>query len=478
MQKISYDYLIQPDKKQTIAKYRILDRKTYALFWEMGTGKTKVVIDFVAGMVKNVNPNFRCIVVCPLTVIATWEEQIEENAPFLTYSVMSSEETPCWDVNIILTSYDHFRPRKRKLKITPTGKISRRKRKVLDKTKLKQLIGWLPHLVVADESHKIKSRKSRQSKAMWELGDGGSEYKVLLTGTPIGNRPLDVWSQFRFLNPGILDEDYDNFEQAYAVKGGFGGFRILGYKNLPRLAGTVSPFVMKRKAEDMPAQNFISVPVDMPSEVKKAYKQLENEFLTFIEGRELRAPMVLARMSKLSQMSGGFVIHPDGERQTVHKAKLEALAEKLEEMKENEIERVVIFCRFKWEIDRIHEVCKVQGWETLEISGRISRDKRKEAEQQFKRTGGAIICQIAVGSVGINLQSANYAIFYSVDYSFINFEQAVKRIHRRGQTKPCFYYLLRCRGTIDTTIYSILRGKKEVADEFHSLIKEIRGRAA
>lgn len=478
MQKLDYPYRIKPSKDQLVAKYRIFDRKIYALFWEMGTGKTKAIIDFVAGMVHNVNPDFRVVVVCPLTVIATWEEQIEENAPFLTYSILSSEEPRCaWDVNIILTSYDFLRPRKRKLKVTPTGRISKRKRKVLDKTKLKGMIGWLPHMIVADESHKIKNHQSRQAKAMWELGDG-AEYKVLLTGTPIGNKPLDLWSQFKLLSSSILDEHYDDFRDTYAIRGGFGGFRVLGYKNLTRLSKILSPHIMRRKAKGLPAQNFISVPVDMPKEAKRIYKQLEKDFITQIEGKELQAPIVLARMAKLSQLTGGFVIHPDGERMKVHTAKLDALAELLEEMKENEIPRVVIFCRYKWEIERIHEVCERVGWPSLEISGRISRQKRKEAEAKFKADGGAIICQIAVGSVGINLQSANYTIFYSVDYSFINFVQAIKRTHRTGQTNPCFYYLLRCRGTIDTTIYSILREKKEVSDEVLGLLREIRDRAA
>lgn len=478
MQKLDYDYLLKPTKDQLVAKYRIFKKKAYALFWEMGTGKTKVVIDFVAGMVTHVNPNFRAIVVCPLTVIATWEEQIEENAPFLTYSILSSEEPQCcWDVNIILTSYDFFRPRKRKLKITRTGRISRRKRKILDKSKLKDFISWLPHLVVADESHKIKNHTSRQAKAMWELGDA-VEYKVLLTGTPIGNKPLDLWSQFRFLSRNALNEDYDEFRDTYAIRGGFGGFRVIGYKNLSRLARIVAPYVMKRDAKDMPAQNFIKIPVDMPPEAKRIYKQLEEEFITEIEGKELQAPIVLARMAKLSQLTGGFVIHPDGERIHVHNAKLDALGELLEEMKENEISRVVIFCRYKWEIDRIHELCKSKEWETLEISGRISRPARKEAERKFKQEGGALICQIAVGSIGINLQSANYAIFYSVDYSFINFVQAVKRIHRKGQTKPCFYYLLRCRGTIDTTIYQVLKDKREISDEVLRLINDVKKRIA
>jgi len=92
----------------------------------------------------------------------------------------------------------------------------------------------------------------------------------------------------------------------------------------------------------------------------------------------------------------------------------------------------------------------------------------------FTQDGGAMICQIATGSVGLNLQAANYCVFYSLDYSFINFAQAIKRIHRPGQKLPCFFYLLLCKATCDRRIYNILKGKRSVADEMMNLVKGIK----
>jgi len=201
------------------------------------------------------------------------------------------------------------------------------------------------------------------------------------------------------------------------------------------------------------------------------YRDMEEKLIIELQGTDVTAKIALAKLTKLSQIASGFVRSNEGVDIPIHRAKLNALAELVEDLYASSVERIVIYARFKWELDQIHDT--LRSFLRYEISGRIPRDYRKAAREKFTRDGGIMLCQIATGSAGINLQSANYTIYYSVDYSLINFEQSLKRTHRMGQTKPCFYYLMRSIRTIDTKIYRILRDKKEISDEVFNLIQEL-----
>jgi len=433
---------------------KIFIQKRYGLFFEMGTGKTKIVLDFAGSMLHHKKIG-RVLVLAPLSALATWEDEIRLNwSPDLklNYFVLRPNCSPLWRrSHLVISNYDYAKRIK------------------------KELGEWAPDLVVIDESHRIKNPYAKQSKLAHYLGNI-CRYAIIMTGTPIGNHPLDLWSQFKFLVPGLLDEKFKDFKEKHVIYGGAGGYQIKKYKRLDELGKKIAPFARSLKKSEylsLPKKNFILCPVEMGERARQMYKTMEEDFVAYIEkDKTVTAPIALAKLTKLSQISGGFIRDTKTEEDhPVHEAKLEVLKGLTDDLLEQDSKRVVIFARFKWELNKIRELLS-PDWCTYQISGEISPGERKLAQSLFSSNGGAMICQIASGSASMNLQTCNYTIFYSVDYSHINFMQAQDRTHRIGQTLPCFYYLLACKATLDREIYRILRQKKDVADEVIRLIKE------
>lgn len=473
---MSYPYVQQPFPSQIRAMKKIHKVKNVLLRGDMGVGKTKIGVDFIANMVWHKKAT-RAIVVLPLEAMGVWEQQIEDNCPFLTYSLYIKGEEVNWDANIILVNYDYICPRRKKKKPTARArKIAANKGKkckiryFIDKRIVKSIIEWGPTIAVIDEGHKIKRPTARRSKAVHMLGEI-AEYTIDLTGTPTGNKKvMDLWSQFRFIKPSLLDEDFGDFKHKYGRWGGFGNFTFLGPRNLKGLMKIIRPHTIVIKATGLPEETPILWPVILPPQAKVIYKSMEDEFVAYVSGQNVVASIALTKMMKLSQISGGFIRNERKEDLPVHRAKLEALEEILDNLEETETKRVVIFARFLWELAEIRAILDRRKWVVHRVKGRVPR----EAMDVFNKEGGAMLCQTSSGSGSNNFQAANYCIFYSTDYSFINFAQAKKRIHRTGQTKPCFYYFLQGKGTIDKRIYRLLLENRDAADEITSLMEEIK----
>ena len=418
---------------------------------DMGTGKTQVALDFIGSLLYHKRIS-QAVIICRLRGIPTWEEEFEAlMQPGVNYIVLRPGPLPVrWEkYPVIIVNYEYGR--------------------IMADTLLK----LKPDVVIIDESHRIKNPNARQSRVAHRLGKV-CRFAMALTGTPIGNRPLDLWSQFKFLKPELLDKKFREFKQKYAIWGGFGGYELRKYRDLKTLAKIVHPYVKTYKKNIGVEKRFIEVPVDMPASAKKHYQTMEKEFVAFVsEQVTVSAPIVLAKMTKLSQIAGGFIKDTETDQEhELHTAKLEALKELTDSLLDQEEKRVVIFSRFLWEIKRIKELL-APDWVTYTIQGGIKVNEQKLAESLFKSSGGAMICQIASGSESINLQSSRYCIFYSCDYSSIHFQQAQDRIHRKGQkNKEVFYYVLMSRGTIDRRVYRILKEKKSVADEMMELVRK------
>lgn len=456
---MSYHYKLEPRTYQRKSLKLIYRRKRFFLALEMGTGKTKIALDFMGSMLHHKKIG-QGLVIAPLSVLSTvWEDEIAKNwddSLGLTYTLLRPGCSSLWKTaHLVLTNYDYAR------------------------TMVKELMAWAPDIIVLDESHKIKNPHARQSKMAHKLGNV-CEYAICLTGTPIGNRPLDLWSQFKFLVPGLLEEKYKDFKDHYSIWGGGGGFELRKYKNLKELAHHVHPYVKSLKKKDyldLPDKNFIEIPVEMGEKARKMYKDMEKDFVAYVTDTTIvNAPIALAKLTKLSQISGGYIRSTEEEKDfPVHRAKLEVLEGITDDLLESDVKRVVIYARFLWEIKEIRKML-APSWTTYQISGEIPAQQRKMAQSMFNESGGAMICQIASGSLGMNLQSANYTLFYSLSYSHIDFLQAQDRTHRMGQTLPCFYYLLLCKGTLDRKIYRILKEKRDVAEEIISLVKAAQGK--
>jgi SNF2 family DNA or RNA helicase len=425
--------------------------KRVLLAWEMGTGKTQAVLHFIGCMLwaKKIS---RALIICKLRGLAVWEDEIKQTMPkSITYSVFrpGPMSTTWMQSDIILTNYDYAR------------------------THLKELRKLQADVIAVDESHRIKNPNARQSRLAHKLGKT-CEYAVAMTGTPIGNHPLDVWSQFKFLNPSLLEKKFRDFKDHYVIWKGFGGHEVHRYRNLKELGALLRPFTSVRKKDLKVGKTFIEVPVVMPEESKRRYKEMDKDLVTYVNSETaISAPIVLAKLAKLSQISGGFIKDTETKQiYPLHTAKLEALKELTDSLLEQGEKRIIIYARFLWELEQIKALL-ANDWVTFSIRGGVSIREQKLAESLFKESGGAMICQIASGSESINLQSCNYTFYYSCDYSFINFQQSQDRTHRHGQKNhTCFYYFLLCKGTRDRAIYRILQGKRDIANSMIEMIRK------
>jgi SNF2 family DNA or RNA helicase len=334
------------------------------------------------------------------------------------------------------------------------------------------LTDWRPDMNIADESQRIKNPTAKQSKAMHELGRL-AKYRLILTGTPVSNTPLDFWSQYKFLDPSIFEKSYYAFRNHYAAFGGYGGYELVAYKHLDELtrkAHSIAHRVTKAQALDLPERIDQYLYCDLEASAERVYKQLVRDKVAELSAAaKVTAPQVVTQMLRLSQLTGGY-LRPDDSEQVlkVSSAKIGLLRETLEDLLDAG-EKVVIFCRFLAEIGEIGgiatELVGSDGW--CGIWGEIPGDRRGEAVRRFQEDSEVriFIAQIQTAGAGITLHAASNAIFYSLDYSYNNYDQAKARIHRIGQHHPCTYMHLVVRGSIDEQVIGALAEKRSIADD-------------
>ena len=339
--------------------------------------------------------------------------------------------------------------------------------------KIIESIPW--DAMMVDESQRIKSPSSRQSKFAHKLARKFPNMKrLILTGTPLHNSPLDVYGQFRFVDARIFGTNYDAFKNEYAVQVniGRGIWIVTDYKNLDKLAEKMHK--VSFRVDDSVLKLPELLPpivrrVDLTPKNMKVYKELEKEFVVDFrldkwnehdaEGVTI-TPTILARMARLQQITSGILpsINDYGEEviNQIGTEKRDALQDLLEEL--NERVPVVVFARFKHDLAQIRGVAEALKRPYLEQSGRTHQWR------EFRdRDDNCIIgVQTRAGGAGIQLQRANYAIFYSHVQSLGDYQQAVKRLHRPGQTKPTFVYHLVANNTIDGKITAALKAKADI----------------
>lgn len=316
----------------------------------------------------------------------------------------------------------------------------------------KEIAAWKPDLVIADEGHKIKTHNISASKAMHRIGAKAS-YRLLLTGTVITNKALDVFSQYKYLNPAIFGNSFYAFRNRY--------FDMTGYGNhTPVLKRTMEQDLMRRlhciafratKAEclDLPETTDIVRYVELEPAAAKVYRDLVKDSYAELGQSEVTVTNILTRLLRLSQLTGGFIGDDEGNApQRISTAKMAALEDIMDEVLQ-EGKKLVVIARFVPEINAINKMLEKRGIGYACIMGGVKdRDAQVTAFQTDPDTQ-VFVGQIATAGMGITLTAASTMVFYSEDYSMSNFEQAKARIHRVGQKENCTYIYLAAKGTVD-----------------------------
>lgn len=440
-----------------------LDAKTpgggFGELFEMGCGKTLTTIA-VAGALYNLGKIDRVLVVAPTSVCSVWPHDLNQFATFP------------WEARVLLGD------KKKRLKalnelenwpfkalrIAVINYESTHREGIFE-----ALAAYKPDLIVCDESQRIKNPSAAQSKALHKLGDA-APFRMILSGTPVQNNAVDLYSQYRFLDPAVYGANFYAFKNRYCIMGGYGQHQIVGYRNMDELVEkehSVAYRVTKEECLDLPQQTFINRYVQFTDAEQAIYEQLrKSSFLELETGENVTATTILTMYLRLMQLTGGFLTADESTRPNqVNTAKLDALADIVDDYVVDAGKKLVIFARFRAEIAAIENLLRLRKIQYGSIYGDVPMEERGKIVDDFQTNPDTkvFVAQIQTAGLGITLHAASTAVFYSYDYNYANYAQALARIHRIGQRLPVTYIHLVVDGSIDEKILAALENKEDMA---------------
>lgn len=421
-----------------------------ALLMEMGTGKTLVSIA-VAGCMYQHDKAKRVLVVAPLSIHSVWEEEFAQYADFP------------YTMTILKGTAAKKRQQLKKLssEVLQIVVVNYESAWRLEK----ELLAYDADLVIADEAHKIKENRTSQSKGMHNIGDK-AKYKLLLTGTVITNRELDVFSQYRFLNPQVFGTSFYMFRNRFFTMGGYGNhtpvFKKFMTDEFLQKLHSIAFRVTKAECLDLPGITEEVRTVKLEVYAEKIYQRVEAESYAKLAASEVTTRNILTRIMRLSQITGGYLTDDNGTVNAVSRAKLDALSDIIDAALAED-RKLVIIAHFIPEIHAIQELLENKKIGYAIIHGRIKNRGYQINRFHRDKNCHVFVGQIAAAGLGITLTAASTMVFFSMDYSMSNFEQAKARIHRGGQKEICHYIYLVCKGSIDGKVLYALRKKMNLA---------------
>lgn len=283
-----------------------------------------------------------------------------------------------------------------------------------------------------------------------------------LSGTPMPHSPRDIYAQGRALCPEVYGTSKTSFELQYCIKGGFQNYQVIGYKNQDEFKRKLDSFmyrVTKDEALDLPEEVHITLPFVMKGEIRDIYRQMEKEFYIQLDQGEVTAANALVKLLRLQQITSGFVKNDEGKEILIGDGKMRLLYDLLENIPGGI--PVVVFCRFKKDIQVIKDMAEKWGRNYGEISG-ARKDLTPEATMPKNITLMAV--QIQSGSSGIDLSRSNIGVFYSPTLSRGEYEQCLSRLHRPPQINKVTFYHLTARNSVDEKIYRAFEKGKDVVN--------------
>lgn len=461
---IRYDEsLTTPYKHQTVALDALHDTEFFGLLMEQGTGKTKVVVDecFWQAKLRMGDPPFRVLVICPKRCMKeVWEKEFAKHA---------NPDIPYW-LGLIYTNA------KGVSQITE-GVKARVPLKVYVTAYDRMPAMWEVYaklnldLVVCDESTRIKSPAAQRTRACHALRDH-VQRRAILTGSPVVNNVMDLWSQFEFLQPGSLGySTYASFRSRFAHfrKLNSGHKKVTGARRGEELKLTMAKHsfvVNKDQCLDLPPKSYQMVEVEMTARQRQLYEQMVEDMVASLGQGECTAKSILTQLLRLAQICSGFLPNVGDFSDT----KLEALEEKYEEANSP----VLVWARFR------HDVEKVASKFNCPTLYGGTRDPDKSVADFNSGRARMMVGHALTGGLGLTLlgppdDKCHTVVYYSNDFALEPRIQSEDRCHRIGQTHPVTYYDLVCENSVDYRIAERLQEKRDLAEYVKDMdsIKEL-----
>ena len=466
---MNYKFKTKPYAHQTTALEKSWNKKVFAYFMEMGTGKTKVAIDNIAMLYDNGKIN-GVLIIAPKGVYKNWY----------------SQEIP---IHLV----DHIHPKT----VLWQAMINQKQQKLLDTLfetgndlhilimnveafSTKKGVDFAARFLnshntymAIDESTTIKNPGAKRTKSIVALGQY-AKYRRILTGSPVTKSPLDLYKQCEFLDEYLLDHSsYYTFRTRYAVmrKAHFNGRSVeivVGYKNLGELSDKIKPFsyrVLKDDCLDLPKKTFMKRIITLTAEQEKVYKQMKEMALAQLNGKLLTTANALTQLMRLHQITCGHFKANDGSIQIVKNNRLSELINLLDEVEG----KAVIWAHYQYDVQTIIEAIKKEYGDdsVVDYYGKTPNDERQDNIKKFQEDPRYrfLVGTPATGGYGITLTAASTMIYYSNGYDLEKRQQSEARIDRIGQTKPMTYVDIICEDTVDERIVKALRKKINIATE-------------
>ena len=475
---MNYKFKTKPYAHQLKALEESWNKNEYGYFMEMGTGKSKVLVDNMAMLYDKGKIN-GALIIAPKGVYNNWfageipthlPSHIQPTMVLWTASISKTKQKEYdslfetgHDLHILIMNVESFS--------TPKGKEFAYKFLSCHKT-----------LMAVDESTTIKNPTAKRTKAITSLGKLAL-YKRILTGSPVTKSPLDLYSQCNFLNEELLDGgSYYAFRNRYAImkNHNFGGRRvqlIVAYQKLDELASILKDFsyrVLKEECLDLPPKVYIKREIELSKDQLQAYSTMKSAALALLKGKMATAPHVLTQMMRLHQITCGHLKNDDGTITEIKNNRIKELLKVLEDTNG----KVIIWANYIHDIENIVKAISTAKDEdqqliygsksVVQYYGGTSTADRADAITKFQDLNSEVkffVGNAQTAGYGITLTAASTVIYYSNGYDLEKRLQSEDRAHRIGQEKSVTYIDFIAPKTVDEKIVKALRNKINIASQ-------------
>jgi len=466
---MNYKFKTKPYEHQLKALEMSWNREVFAYFMEMGTGKSKVLLDNIA-MLYDAGKIDAVLIIAPKGVYKNWyDSEIPihmvnhiQRKMVLWQAVINQKQQQKLDTLFKLETDLHILIMNVEAFSTKKGLDFASKFLLSHKA-----------LVAVDESTTIKNPGAKRTKNILRLSNM-SKYRRILTGSPVTKSPLDLYTQCLFLDPYLLDHaSYYSFRTRYAIMrtANFNGRSVnivVGYHNLEELAEKLKPFsyrILKDDCLDLPPKTFMKRVIQLTPEQKKVYAQMKSMALAEMNGKMITTVNVITQLMRLQQITCGHFKADDGSMQEIKNNRITELMDLLEEVEG----KAIIWAHWRHDIATIvKEIEKEYPGSVMTYYGDTTSDDRQKAIKEIQNPESKVRFLVGTpqtGGYGITLTGASTMIYYSNGYDLEKRLQSEARIDRIGQEKPMTYIDILAEDTIDEKIVKALRKKVNIATE-------------
>ncbi len=439
-----------------------MTQRDYGLLFQMGTGKTLTVISILRHVYTRYKCVLRTLIVTPPITLENWRREWERGSKIADKVAIAygprKKRLSVFDstARIILTNYES-------LTMPDVGE---------------ELLAWAPSVIVWDEVHRVKNYQAKRTKAAIKLATL-AKHRYILTGTPILNNPVDIFTQFQVLDCGeTFGNNFYAFRNRYLYDANahmprdrhFPNWKVRpgALEEINRKIYTKAMRVTKEECLDLPPLVRKTIYVDLTPEQRKAYEEMKKDFITYVKGDACVATIALTKALKLMQITTGFVsIDEDKVVSLDNSARVSALKELLEEICAEH--KVIVWCVFKRNYEDVRQVCRELELKFVEVHGDISGNQKFVSVDQFNKDPETkvFIGHPGSGGIGISLVSSPVCIYYSRNFSLENDIQSESRNHRGGSEihEKITRIDIVAKDTIDELITKRLAEKVSISDK-------------